>query len=113
MNKILKFLIVISLCLFATSLFANEIRYATHKNVENIKEDTAEPAKDSLSVATSMVEVTPAKAVKPARAFRKFKSIEQIDTPVVVKPTNRFIDKQGFKFNGPYSDKYLEKLEEA
>ncbi|MEW7277094.1 hypothetical protein ABW636_00690 [Aquimarina sp. 2201CG1-2-11] len=113
MNKILKFLIVISLCLFATSLFANEVGDATHKNVENVKEDTVEPAKDSLSVATSMVEVTTAKAVKPARVFRKFKSLEQFDTPVVAKPTNRFIDKQGFSFNGPNADNNKEKLEEA
>ncbi len=112
MNKILKFSIVISLYLFVNTLFANETKYATHKNLENVKEEVTEPVKDSLLVETSTIEITTEKAVRPTKAFRKFKSLEKFDTSVVTKPTNRFLGKQGFKFTNP-NDQNIEWLEKA
>ncbi|EZH72223.1 hypothetical protein ATO12_25145 [Aquimarina atlantica] len=99
MNKVLRFALVLCLCLSTTSLLANEMLYATEKKTEDTKSEKAEPVKDSLHNNTTVTHTKIAPA-QPVKTFREFKSLEKFDTPVVKEKISDFGIAEGYQFNG-------------
>lgn len=93
MYKSIQFRVLI-LCfsLMATSLFAGNISYS----VSNSFAKEIVTAKDTL-FTTKRVLKTP--ALPPTKTFRKFKSLERFDTPVIPKKIKKSKVKEGFQFN--------------
>ncbi|WP_282080758.1 hypothetical protein [Aquimarina algiphila] len=91
MNKPIQSLLFLCFCLFTTGLLAKNIYGSVNKETESIKDSIH----NNRSVTANKI-ISPSKSVK---TFRKFKSLEQFDTPVVVKKSTRLKVKEGFQFN--------------
>lgn len=112
MNKVLRFALVLCLCLSTTSLLANDMLYATEKKTEDTKKEKAEPVKDSLhnNATVTNTKIAPA---QPVKTFREFKSLEKFDTPIVKEKISDFEVTEGFQFNGPNAEQDKNWLEIA
>lgn len=98
MNKSILSLLFLCLCLFTTSLLANESIFFKVKEKAPFNIEKNEPSKDSLHKKNS----TPAEGalpVKPVKTFRNFKSLERFDTPIMEKKSPGLEIKEGFQFN--------------